>query len=121
MKDNEKIIYNFEDIGFSVIAEPDSHKVDYKVYQISGKNNEDQLIWCKDNDHGCSGFCENLDEADLFLHGYVKWDGCSNWHFDEQDDVMIHFCERDQMENIGKILTKCYDLTKNLIGSWDGD
>ncbi len=120
-KTYEKQTYHFEYLGFSVIAEPNSHKVDYKVYKIGGKNHDDQLIWCKDTDHGCNGYCDKLEEADLYLHGYVKWDGCSNWHFDEQDDVMLHFCEREQMENIGKILTKCYDLTEGLIGSWDGD
>lgn len=37
-------------------------------------------------------FYDDNGEKMMFLSGYVRWDGCSNWRFDEQEVVMLHAC-----------------------------
>lgn len=107
----------FEDIDYAVVAEPQSHHVDYRIYRVKGiadgigpiyESAEDQL----------RAETEDIEKAYVYAHGYVKWDGCSNWHFDQQDDVMLHFCERDQLLNLGVVLQRCWDMTEGLIDSW---
>ena len=58
------------------------------------------------------------DEAQVFLSGSIKWDGCSNLRFDEQDHVMLHFCSRDEAVAVGTLLGRLYDMAKELIPNW---
>lgn len=58
-------------------------------------------------------------EWELWLRGHVKWDGCSNWSF--RDDVMLHFCSRDQLVDVGTLLALCFDYTSKVLPNWCGD
>jgi hypothetical protein len=59
-------------------------------------------------------------EAQVFMSGSVKWDGCSNWWFDEQDTgVMIHFCGRDAATAVGRVMHKMYDLAAARMPKFD--
>lgn len=63
----------------------------------------------------------NIDDARLYLSGHVRWDGCSNLRFDEQDHVNLHFCGRSHAAQVGKLLDRLYDIAAELIPTWDGD
>lgn len=117
----EESVVNWTDIGYTVKIVPDSHVVKYFIYEIAGLDEEENILWTKKDWDTLPDFVSKLEDAELFLHGEVKWDTCSNWYFDAQDDVMLHFCTREQLENIGVLMTRCYDITKDYIGSWDGD
>lgn len=98
---------SWADIGFSVVMEGDvdSHYVDFKVYEL-------------DSEKGAGG--EDCDE--VFLSGSVKWDGCSNFKFDEQDRCMLHCCTRQHMANIGILLVRVHELAEAVMEDhWDGD
>lgn len=52
------------------------------------------------------------EETEVYLHGEVKWDGCSNWFFDEQQrEAVLHGCSKKCLEDIGKIMAECWELT----------
>lgn len=114
-----KTVRHFEDLGFSVIAEPHENgcSVSYVVYDIFAED-DDGMLWTKEIDGKRGSYYDGvrpIEDADVFLHGYVKWDGCSNWHIDEQDRVMIHRCGRRDLANLGAIMLACFDMTKELI------
>jgi hypothetical protein len=118
---SEKILRVFDDLEFSVLITPGDVSADFEVYQIVGKcegpNGEyDKPIYehWKD-DAAQADIVENIEGASMFLHGSIKWDGCSNWHFDEQDRAMIHACSRGDLEDIGKIMSACFDLAKEFV------
>jgi hypothetical protein len=98
--------------------------VDYTIYEILGKTGKlgwsapGQMLFQK---AGCDSTepTEDIAEAEIFAHGSVKWDGCSNWEFDIQKDCMIHPCDRPRLERIGTILARCWDLTAELCPRWD--
>ena len=46
-----------------------------------------------------------------FCKGDVKWDGCTNFDFDD-DDCMLHCCTKEDLVNIGVMLGRVYDLAK---------
>lgn len=109
---------HFFDLQFTVVAEVYSHWVDFKVY--------DMVAWADDAPawSGGGGFfnpVDTLEEADVYLHGSVKWDGCSNWAFDEQDRVMLHGCSRENVQRFGDVLARCWDWTAELLPNWNGD
>lgn len=62
---------------------------------------------------------EKPELAQVYLSGHIKWDGCANLRFDEQDRVMLHFCGRRDAEKVGKLLGRLYDNAADLITRWD--
>lgn len=103
---------HFEELGFTVIATPLGHYVEYKVFQIQGISIDPSTYYYNDSEDNQT---ESIEQAEVFAHGYVKWDGCSNWRFDEQDRVMIHGCCKEHLINLGLILAACWDWTAELI------
>jgi hypothetical protein len=81
-------------LGFTVVAKAYHHEVLYEIYDI-------------------------YEPDDRYLHGNVKWDGCSNWHFDAQDFVMLHGCCREDLQRIGDIMALCWDFTAILCPEWN--
>lgn len=46
-----------------------------------------------------------IDGPEVGWHGFVKWDGCSNWApGDEDENVMAHFCDETQERAFGEML-----------------
>lgn len=91
--------------------------IDFKVYEIIGGdiNNPNRPLFHKINYQNSNDDTENLEEAQVYLSGTVKWDGCSNLKFDEQDNVMLHFCSRNDIKNLGIMLEKLYDIAIELM------
>lgn len=61
----------------------------------------------------------DIDSAGVYLSGEVKWDGCSNWRFDEQDDCMLHACSREELSRFSEAMQLCYDWAKELLPHHD--
>lgn len=55
----------------------------------------------------------NCDRS-LFLTGYVKWDGCSNWNIPE-GNYQLHFCGRKEMEKFTELLQAMFDWAAELM------
>jgi hypothetical protein len=117
-----KIIKNFEAINFTVVATVHEYRVDYVAYDICSYTADpsDPAAQPLYDRKGSISFdpVEDLEQAKQFVHGEVKWDGCSNWHFDEQDELMIHGCGRDDIARIGLLLGQCWDWAKELLPTW---
>lgn len=122
MNEGETVIREFRELKFTVVATRlYSHSINYTVYRHAGISYEnDEVLYLKAGEV-CNIPCDTLKEASIFVNGAVKWDGCSNWHFDEQDFVMIHECTREGLLRIGEILAKCWDLTRELLPVWGGE
>ena len=104
------IVKHLPDIWFSIIAIPDQYYVNYAIKKI---------IWIGNNNrYGYEDNEENVEKARQYLHGYVKWNGCSNWAFDEDKICMLHFCERNELNQISQVMIACWDWTKELLPTW---
>lgn len=108
------------DLRFTIVASPQSHWVEYKIYEIveaseDGKN----FSWPRVGaEHGMD-VVTRLEWAEPYLSGSVKWDGCSNWSFDEQDKgVALHGCSREDLLRLGEVMARCWDLTAELCPAW---
>lgn len=125
---------DLKEIGFTVVAVAYRYHVEYTVYEIAGLEMHEAPdvagvdarrplftpLWPRKGSTSSSDTVDSLSDAAVFLHGQVKWDGCSNWHFDEQDRVMLHGCTRTDLSNIGRVLEWCWDQTAIWCPRWDG-
>ena len=55
----------------------------------------------------------NINDAEVFVTGFIKWDGCSEWHFDEGG---YHACGLEQAERVGRIARVLYQEAGNIMG-----
>jgi len=114
--DRAWLVTRFADIEFDVrvaIGEQNDCYVDVEAYRTHawGDGREYQRA-----DSDTSPDCTpDLARARRYLHGSVKWDGCSNLHLDEQDEAMLHFCGRKEARNIGELLARIYDLAHDVL------
>lgn len=53
-----------------------------------------------------------LDEI-IFMKGYVRWDGCSNWDF--EDRYPLHFCRPKDAEIFALLIKKLYEFAAKLM------
>lgn len=53
------------------------------------------------------------------ISGFVKWDGCSNWHFPSVNDCMFHGCSRSDLTRFGELMAVCWDMTPKLCENAD--
>jgi len=115
----EKYTRCFADLRFVVAAEVAEFHVDYFIYDIAGFTEDNLPLLQKKDATFYPDPVESMEDAEVFLHGFVKWDGCSNWHFDEQDRLMIHGCGRADIQRIGDIMAACWDWTAEILPNWD--
>lgn len=110
------LIKHFNDIGFSVVAEVESHHVSFNCYAHDAWDMDGTPLFHRKGSP-CHPDCVNsIDSAEIYLHGCVKWDHCSNWWFDEQDrGVMLHACSREDLINIGELMARCWDWAPEIL------
>lgn len=107
------------ELRFTIVATPHQYRVEYAVYDIEGWGDADKPLWHRAGSDTWPDIVETIEESELYLHGEVKWDGCSNWHFDAQESVMLHGCSRGDLLRHGEIMAMCWDWTAELCPSWD--
>ncbi len=94
--------------GFTILATHYEYRTRFEVYKIAGTQDDGTLLYDRKGATSWPDPVETLDEAQMFLSGDVKWDGCSNWVFEEPP--MIHFCSRQELVDVGLVLAACWDL-----------
>lgn len=125
MTDDVKTIKHRKDLQalrFTVVAEvnenlDDAYHVDYVVYEACYFDEVTTISWRPKGDD--NGVTDSLGDAQVFLHGCVKWDGCSNWWFDVEDEIALHCCERWEITRISEVMAMCYDWTKELLPKFE--
>lgn len=116
----QRIWHNF-DLEFTIVAKIHQNKVEYIIYNIEGYAQGDSLgvfdrpMWHKAGDNFYPSAVDTLEEAEPYLHGHVKRDGCSDWYFDEQDRSMLHGCCREDIQRFGDVMAACWDWTAELL------
>jgi len=126
MLPSTRLIKHLPELDFTIVAVTHERRVDFKIYEV--------IAWAESTTLGVydvpefyiyhtENVCltESIQEAELYLHGEVKSDGCSKWHFDEQDRVMLHGCTRQDLLRFGEVMAACYDWAAEIFGpSWFG-
>ena len=73
---------------------PDTNR-QFKVYEISTIS-DDGFEYLRDDWDSSADHVANIEDAEVYVEGFVKWDGCSEYHFGH-----LHFCcPRDSKAHI---------------------
>jgi len=110
-------IRHSHELDFTIVADVDEYHVTFTIYDIIMWGN-DKPVWPRAGQTSSGDYVESLEESEPYLHGFVKWDGCSNWYFDEQDRIMLHGCSREDLQRFGDAMTLCWDWTAELLPTW---
>lgn len=104
----------FDDIGYFITYEHTNHYnvLDFVAYKINGTTSDGKLIYNEATESSLPTY--NIEEAQPYLDGFIRSDGCSNWDF--CGNTMIHFCERDDYRNITILFDRMYDIAKESMG-----
>lgn len=85
----------------------------FKVYPLISVTPEGEVLVGPSVDEMVS--FKDATDAQVFASGSIKWDGCSNFRFDEQDRCMLHGCDREYLVNVGQVLARVHDEALALI------
>lgn len=106
---NGQIIEKFSNYGISTSL--NTHSIDFIIKKIIGEHisggSDLPGAWLYE-DKNCNTTTD-FNEAESFLTGNIKWDGCSNWNF-HTDDCMKHFCGRKDAVSIGELMNHLYQI-----------
>lgn len=118
---NRKIkIIQEEDI--TIVASVENYYIDFLVYKHDCTIKDSAGVLTPQY-HKKDSPCyptpvETIEESEPYLRGFVKWDGCSNWYFVQQDRCMLHGCSREDLLWHGKIMALCWDFTMETLPTW---
>ena len=103
----------FDDIDFAVDVKVEEYRLWFKIYLVIGREYGGGPVQYQDKNRNYTAYTDDLDKAELFAHGYVKFDSCSNWHFDIDEEIMWHACSRYELFRVGDVLSRCWDIAKD--------
>lgn len=111
----------FRDLDFAVVVSAtDPYRVDFDIYMIAGYDfdvSADGAIYFHQKGKATSPHHVNdIENAEVFITGSVKWDGCSNWTMQSN---YFHACSRAELARIGEVLGRCFDMAAKLCPNWD--
>lgn len=111
----------WEDIGYAARQIKKWEVIwEYEVFKLDGVGGPGVSFHKKDSPHWPDPV-EDINQADRFLHGSVKWDGCSNWYFDQQDRCMLHGCSQQDLLDIGEVMARCWGWTEEAMPNFEGE
>ena len=88
--------------------------MDFEAYQVMVDEKGAELFERKDEE---PGFTSNLLDAFCYCHGHVKFDGCSNVDFGDQDrGCMLHFCGMHDVKELACMFEIVYELAREQLG-----
>ena len=126
----------WKDIGYYCVAEAHEHWLDVKVYGMYFWHDYGEPEWDGTGplspEEAPSDYAfdragavskpsptKKTSEAQVYLSGFVKWDGCSTLRFDAQGDRLLHFCGKREATNVGVLLRRLYDLAAEIVPAFD--
>ncbi len=117
---------SWRELDVTVVAVVEPYSVDFKVYEVQGwgESGEGTGDWSvptyeATDAKDCGDWVDSVEGATPLMHGYVKWDGCSNWSFPSTEKCMYHACGRPGLTRLGDVMARCWDWTAQLLPTWD--
>jgi len=112
------IIKHFDEMCYTIVGEVREYEVEFCVYEIQGEYPKSGAYQYEKEGGGDTA---DVREAKVYMHGFVKWDGCSDWYINEQDRGMLHGCFKSDLLDIGKVMGECWEIASKFLEGFDGD
>jgi hypothetical protein len=106
----KKTVDVLNSIGFVIEWRHKDHWCDLKVFKIEWEDSEGRpCFWRQGSDHNGDATPE-ISEAEPYIEGFVKWDGCSEF------DGRVHFCGPEHYRDYFELLQYIYERAFVLMG-----
>jgi hypothetical protein len=104
-----RLQFIWQDINFVARVSPREGWIDFLVFKVNGWSGTAPSF---DKRSAGAGYDPTSDwkEAIVFLDGSIKWDGCMNFCFPDQEHVMLHVCGRREAKDLGVLMDRLYDV-----------
>jgi hypothetical protein len=108
----EDVLAAFGDFGFCVRWRYSSHWADVEVFKYIGKEMSDppRLFFNRKDWVAGPDPVYSMDEAEVYLEGYIKWDGCC-----ELDMGCPHWCGPEDFKQHFRLLEWIYKRSRELL------
>jgi hypothetical protein len=116
---------------FTIIAEVHEYRMDFTAYECTAICREQgseiyKVCYDEIDAPGSPCFTEDIEKAERYACGWIKWDGCINWRYRPDNGVdYLHLCGRSgakkEAEKLGHLFDRLYDAVNELLPSYDGD
>lgn len=104
----------WEDLRCVVEINATEYSLEFNVYEVFFTNSE--IMYQTKDSHSYPKPTADIANAQVFISGYIRYDGCMDIQFPEQ---VIHFCDKQGIKNVydiisrvrecGKYITKWYE------------
>ncbi len=64
---------------------------------------------------------DTLDDAEIYVHGMIKWDGCSHLSFPATETCMWHVCGLHSWLAVANLMARLPKVLGPLMSKWDVD
>lgn len=106
-----------DEVPFCIHVEPGTHYMVFECYELVFYH--DCLPHYHVKDYTCgTDVTSDLEKAQIYLSGQIKWDGCADLYFDEQENAALHFCGIKDARRISCLIERLYEIAKELIEHW---
>ena len=85
--------------------------IDFRVFEVISQDVSSDEWGYQVNSAMGGETTPDVEKAEVFLSGNIKWDECSNWSFQGAD----HFCTREQMTSLGELFDRLYDIAADMM------
>lgn len=102
---------NYPDLGYFVTYAVYDYRLEVVVYERFYLEPDNLGVVSK----SISWPTTDLDDAEKFAAGEIKWDGCSNWDFQPEKNHWSHFCSRRDLLEFGELLSRLWDEAMRLV------
>jgi hypothetical protein len=110
-------IEHWDDIMYGATFDAHEHYVNVRAFTIY-KMSDGSYEYQDAEAHSSPSPVADIDKAETFVRGSIKWDGCSNLEFND-DEVMLHFCSKEGAMNVGVLLGRLYDVAREMMPGAD--
>jgi len=92
------------------------HWLDYEIWEVAGTTDEGPFIPSLYNGMEEMG----IQEENMYLYGFIKWDGCCQWTFNQTENCTFvhHETRNTALAFWALVVNTIYDLGKELIPTW---
>lgn len=108
---SDKIITIDDVLGFRIVWETESHWANVTVYEIIGTADNAAPLFNRKDSAFSPDFVYSHTEAEVYLDGFVKWDGCT-----ELNQGTPHWCGAHGYKQHCDLLRYIYDRSFILMG-----
>lgn len=115
-------VFAWDDLEFTCRLRAYEYHADFELFEQMSLPGEKPTEYTRRGANFTGDTVTDLDKAELFADGGVKWDGCANFMFNQDSQgspTNLHTCSRKALMNVGLVLARVWDEAAKLVPKTD--